>query len=975
MFKNEYQGGPYFEIFSVHGKDPVANWRLTGGAGVRKAYDKEVKSFVYSLEGSVATTKMQLPKDSKQALTLIQRYLVFQLHVPQGQDFSLDVGLTDLQNNKRRLVFSTSHKEVSLTPLHAKIPLTIMRRATWVNLCLDMVSLVGETWRGQTFKATESITLSANCKLRRIFSMKTQPPDDDDLFAHVSSSEVDMIPRQFQIPHDVSHFTQVLTMTKIRHPQGDKSGDLSNRPSSALDIDLSSSGSRRSGQYHIAFGSKVPLPSGSSANKKVAAGRDGNTSSRKSLSKSRSDELNGEMSSRETAYRDLESALEIHDEDSSIEPAHYRLGSDPGTQVDHAQAEKGGSLGSGSINRNDERPLHAPHPPNVAPHPPSGPSNDRVRRRIHRVKSASKDKVASGQNLAVKDIPYDDSSTSSYSSYSKYGDGSIRPKQSHDLPTRRHHPSSEDDTDERYHDEKPSASSRLEPKGFPEESVQESLRNDYDEELGIINDSAPSEDEEVETKELFAEDNDGRDDSMDAMIQALRAQADRTDVGSDEENEDVIKNSYEDSEEEDKKSYNAEVYMFHSPPKPASRRIVDEEPRSQSMMSQLSSRSHPRIVMEAATNSRGARPADDFHSSVSSEEEEQVAERLSRLSPKPSARLSPKPGSGQSRKARSPRRSPIVSDIEINLKQNGESSVNTSSNNEEDTDEGQRSRPKLDPAAYQSIVSGHNKALNSNTSMKLHKSVNSLSVTVPENALLSPAGSQSRHSISKKKVREIPKSDARLSQLNLVAEQPYDEHKYEMGEVSDSFEARMLESLKRQADESAGEDEDENDEAGPLRKPQNHAAVHDLAKHAYDDDDSLSSSDEDTTSFSTWKSPVPTLLPHHYQDEMHLASSRTSQDTLGSSNPRDWSGVFSPPIVLPSEMKRDPKPEELSPREQPPQPRQKSSDSRGRRSRLNSQGETALEQDTDEEDELDLLYDPCLNCYFDPKTCRYYELV
>lgn len=26
------------------------------------------------------------------------------------------------------------------------------------------------------------------------------------------------------------------------------------------------------------------------------------------------------------------------------------------------------------------------------------------------------------------------------------------------------------------------------------------------------------------------------------------------------------------------------------------------------------------------------------------------------------------------------------------------------------------------------------------------------------------------------------------------------------------------------------------------------------------------------------------------------------------------------------------------------------------------------------EDELDLLYDPCLNCYFDPKTGKYYEL-
>jgi len=45
-----------------------------------------------------------------------------------------------------------------------------------------MVNVVGETWPGQTFGKIDSITISANCKLRRIFTMKNQPPDttDDD---------------------------------------------------------------------------------------------------------------------------------------------------------------------------------------------------------------------------------------------------------------------------------------------------------------------------------------------------------------------------------------------------------------------------------------------------------------------------------------------------------------------------------------------------------------------------------------------------------------------------------------------------------------------------------------------------------------------------------------------------------------------------------------------------------------------------
>ena len=34
-----------------------------------------------------------------------------------------------------------------------------------------------------------------------------------------------------------------------------------------------------------------------------------------------------------------------------------------------------------------------------------------------------------------------------------------------------------------------------------------------------------------------------------------------------------------------------------------------------------------------------------------------------------------------------------------------------------------------------------------------------------------------------------------------------------------------------------------------------------------------------------------------------------------------------------------------------------------------------MKQQNDEvEEELDLLYDPFLNCYFDPKTHKYYEL-
>jgi len=40
-------------------------------------------------------TKMQFPKNEKQDLGLVQHYLVFQIYVPVGTPFSLEIVVTD----------------------------------------------------------------------------------------------------------------------------------------------------------------------------------------------------------------------------------------------------------------------------------------------------------------------------------------------------------------------------------------------------------------------------------------------------------------------------------------------------------------------------------------------------------------------------------------------------------------------------------------------------------------------------------------------------------------------------------------------------------------------------------------------------------------------------------------------------------------------------------------------------------------
>ncbi|XP_050813320.1 protein CFAP20DC isoform X10 [Gopherus flavomarginatus] len=217
MFRNEYQGGPFVEIFSAQGKNPGAKWKIFGSpSAIWKEFDKEVKGFVFVLEGSSQTNKIQLPKETRQTLGLIQRFLVLQIYVPLGQDFSTELLVTDLGNIKRRLYLSTVHKELSITPLHAKLPLFMIKRRIWCNLCIDLVAFTSEIFRGAVFQSLDGIIISANCKLRKIFTLKSKPQDTAEEDA---DDPTDTIPRTCQLNTDVPQVTQLLNMTKLRQPE------------------------------------------------------------------------------------------------------------------------------------------------------------------------------------------------------------------------------------------------------------------------------------------------------------------------------------------------------------------------------------------------------------------------------------------------------------------------------------------------------------------------------------------------------------------------------------------------------------------------------------------------------------------------------------------------------------------------------------------------------------------------------------
>eukprot|EP00057_Strongylocentrotus_purpuratus_P012425 XP_011666899.1 PREDICTED: uncharacterized protein C3orf67 homolog [Strongylocentrotus purpuratus] len=365
MFKNEFQGGPFVEVFSSQGKEPLSKWKLSGQTSIHKLFDKDCKSYIHTLEGASTTTKIQLPKDTKQALVLIQRYLVIQSFVPLGQDFSMELGVTDMGNNKRRLFFSTAQKETSATPLHAKVPLTIIKRAIWLNLTVDMVSLVGEMFRGQTFKSLDTIIISACCKLRKIFTLKDQPPDttdDDESYdctpSTNSAANISSVPKACQFTSDFPHHTQVLSMSKLRHAEFKLRGDGS-RPSSSSEPDLNSSLRAKDDRpKHIAFGTKVYAPKTSSGRK--GSGSSGSRTSRSSHSRSQASD------DPPPSARGVAPSIGGGEVNKLVVHGHTRQQSDPGTELDNPDKVDKGTLAgsntwSASVIRED--PARHPHPP------------------------------------------------------------------------------------------------------------------------------------------------------------------------------------------------------------------------------------------------------------------------------------------------------------------------------------------------------------------------------------------------------------------------------------------------------------------------------------------------------------------------------------------------------------------------------------------------------------------------------------
>ena len=163
---------------------------MTGGK-VTKVYEKTVKSYVYHCLGQGC--KMQLPGERRAshsgasglgrgghapAVCLTQPYLCLQLLVPDGAHFTVELIVADTDGGRHRLVLSTSFVSPKTTGLHAQIPLIGLPRGEWTTLAIHVADLVHAHCNGHALKHMEGLSLSAAFKLRRIFTTRRPPPEE-----------------------------------------------------------------------------------------------------------------------------------------------------------------------------------------------------------------------------------------------------------------------------------------------------------------------------------------------------------------------------------------------------------------------------------------------------------------------------------------------------------------------------------------------------------------------------------------------------------------------------------------------------------------------------------------------------------------------------------------------------------------------------------------------------------------------------
>ena len=191
-------------------KDIVKLWKFIGKNA--KIYDNELKTYIHVLNIG-ALSKMQIPINEKSSLNLIHGFLTFQIYLNSTKSFTIEIAISDNNYGKKRILLSACSKEFIINQMHCRIPIINIPTNLWINLSIDILSFVSECFKGQSFRAIDSICLSADCKIRRICGMRQLYTLSAEEYSQGDDS---ILPKGFIFPNDIKYINFDLDMNYIK---------------------------------------------------------------------------------------------------------------------------------------------------------------------------------------------------------------------------------------------------------------------------------------------------------------------------------------------------------------------------------------------------------------------------------------------------------------------------------------------------------------------------------------------------------------------------------------------------------------------------------------------------------------------------------------------------------------------------------------------------------------------------------------
>ena len=170
MLPNFNNNGPCFELFSS-ATDIFKFWKQKGK--IVKEFEPHSKSHIFSLQfGGVSM--LSIPINEKHSLQINNNCLLFQFILFNNKAFSIEIGIRDKTDTKRRFNITSSVKEIDSKNLYVKIPINDYPLNIWTNLLIDVEALTQQYFKAQAYKIIDNVHISGCLKIRKIFSLRNK---------------------------------------------------------------------------------------------------------------------------------------------------------------------------------------------------------------------------------------------------------------------------------------------------------------------------------------------------------------------------------------------------------------------------------------------------------------------------------------------------------------------------------------------------------------------------------------------------------------------------------------------------------------------------------------------------------------------------------------------------------------------------------------------------------------------------------